>query len=79
MASFLVTLKRFADWRDGAKSPINAATVEVTERYARRKLGLPKTAPLEFRGLTLKCIGSKAVRKAADQRRWNERHSSVTS
>jgi len=74
MANFLVTLHRFADWRDHAKSPINTATVEVTERYARRKLRLRKSEPLVFRGLCLKCIGSKAVRQEADQRRWSEKH-----
>lgn len=62
MASFVVTLQRFLEWRDHAKSQINTATVEVTEKYARRKLGIPKDQPVAYGGLALKCIGSKAWR-----------------
>jgi hypothetical protein len=63
MASFIVTLGRFADWRDHAKSKIDTATVEVTEQYARRRLGIRKDEPLVYRGLTLRCIGSKLWRE----------------
>lgn len=65
MASFVVTLQRFLEWRDHSKSQINAATVEVTEQYARRKLGIPKDQPISYGGLALKCIGSK---------KWREEH-----
>lgn len=65
MASFVVTLQRFLEWRDHAKSKIGAATVEVTEQYARRKLGIPKDQPVAYGGLALKCIGSK---------KWREEH-----
>lgn len=56
---FVRVLKEFATYRETARPEIDVATVAVTERYARRVLGLAKDAPLVYRGLTLKCIGSR--------------------
>lgn len=59
---FVAVLKRFADYRDVSRPSIKEATVCVTEEYCRRKLRLKKGDPLVYRGLTLKCIGSKGWR-----------------
>lgn len=61
---FVKVLREFADYRDSARPQIDTATVAVTERYARRVLRVKKDQPLIYRGLTLKCVGSKA---------WKER------
>jgi hypothetical protein len=63
--SFKAVLDKFADYRDKANRQINAATVCVTERYARSVLKIKKDKPLEYRGLSLRCIGSK---------RWRQEH-----
>lgn len=59
---FMRALNDFAEWRAKCRPSISVATIAVTERYARRKLRLRKRQPLEYKGLTLKCIGSKAWR-----------------
>jgi hypothetical protein len=64
MGGFIAVLDKFATYRDSARPSINRATVAVTERYARKKLGIKKDEPLIYRGLTLQCVGSK---------RWRER------
>ncbi len=60
---FVRVLKEFADYRDKARPAIDTATVAVTERHARRTLGIAKGAPLVYRGLQLNCIGSKLWRE----------------
>jgi hypothetical protein len=45
-----------------AKRPISRITVAVSEKYARRTLGLPSDAALIYNGVPLRCIGSKAWR-----------------
>lgn len=59
---FVSTLREFADYRDRAALTITAATVAVTEKYARKVLKLKKTEPLVYRGLILHCVGSKRWR-----------------
>lgn len=59
---FVRVLTQFAQWRDSNRRSIKTATVAVTEPYARRVLGVKKNEPLEFKGLRLKCIGSRAWR-----------------
>lgn len=66
MGGFIEVLKKFADYRDHARPSINQATVAVTEKYARKRLGIAKDAPLIYRGLSLRCIGSKLWR----ERKW---------
>lgn len=61
--SFRATLRRLLAWRQDTQSRIAGVTVEVTENYARRVLKLHKRDPLVYRGLELRCIGS---------RRWRE-------
>lgn len=51
---FIAVLKKFADYRDHARPSINQATVAVTEKYARKKLGIKKDEPLVYRGLSLR-------------------------
>lgn len=60
---FIAVLKKFADYRDSARPSINQATIAVTEKYARKKLGIKKDEPLTYRGLKLRCIGSKLWRE----------------
>lgn len=37
--------------------------VEVTEKYARRTLHIPKDEPLVWKGVAFRCIGSKRWRE----------------
>lgn len=55
---FVADLTDFADYRDRAGLKIESAAIAVTEKYARKKLGIARDDPLEFRGLALRCIGS---------------------
>lgn len=59
---FLKVLRSFADYCDKGKLAVEVATVSVTEQYARRVLGVKKDQPLVYRGLKLKCVGSKRWR-----------------
>lgn len=63
MGGFVAVLEKFADYRDHARPSVNQAVVAVTEKYARKRLGIKKDAPLVYRGLTLRCIGSKLWRE----------------
>lgn len=69
MGGFVGVLAKFADYRDISRPSITEATVAVTEQYARRKLRLKKDEPLVYRGLQLRCIGSKL---------WRERQQSIS-
>jgi hypothetical protein len=52
------------------KWPIKWEPIEDgPEQYARRKLRLKKDEPLVYRGLQLRCIGSKL---------WRERQQSIS-
>lgn len=62
MAGFKQKLDQFADYRDVTKPEIAHATVDVTEKYARRKLRLKKGEPTVYRGLRLACRGSRSYR-----------------
>jgi len=68
VGGFIAVLEKFADYRDRACLDITQATVAVTEKYARKKLGIEKDLPLTYRGMTLRCIGSKLWR----ERRFRE-------
>lgn len=59
-ANFVTTLDRLIE----AAPQLTRATAAVTERWARRRLELNKDEPLVYRGLALRCIGSK---------RWRDR------
>jgi hypothetical protein len=65
--SFIKNLNKFADYIAVSKPSINHATVDVTERYARKTLKVKKDEPLVFRGLTLTCRGSKRWRAENDR------------
>lgn len=73
MGGFIEVLNKFADYRDHARPAISQATVAVTEKYARKKLGIKKDAPLEYRGLSLRCVGSARWRQRQDELRDDER------
>lgn len=60
--NFVEALNHFADYRDISAPSVNHATVDVTEKYARRRLKLKKKDPLVYRGLSLTCRGSRAYR-----------------
>lgn len=55
-------LDRFADWRDVSNQQVVSATVAAREATVRKALRIKKAAPLVYRGLTLRCIGSKRWR-----------------
>jgi hypothetical protein len=58
---FIADLDRLIEYR-GPMTPAPIATVAVTERYARRKLRVGK-GKLAYRGIPLRCIGSKLWRE----------------
>lgn len=55
-------LDRFADWRDASNPSVTAATVAAREATVRKALRIKKREPLVYRGLTLRCVGSKRWR-----------------
>lgn len=60
--NFIEALNHFANYRDISSPSINHATVDVTEKYARRRLKIGKKSPLVYRGLVLTCRGSRSYR-----------------
>jgi hypothetical protein len=70
LVGFVKLLREFADYRDKGRPSIDTATVAVTEKYARKVLGVKKDEPLVYRGLRLRCIGSKL---------WRDRRTQPTS
>lgn len=60
--NFRRQVDRLCAWRKPAGSRIEGVTVEVTEGYARRVLRLRKHDPMVYRGLELRCIGSRRWR-----------------
>lgn len=58
----VTALDRLASFRDISRPSLETATVEVTEKYARKRLKLKKDDPLIYKGLKLRCIGSKRWR-----------------
>lgn len=69
MSGFIGVLNKFAEYRDISRPSVKEATVAVTERYARKKLGIKKDEPLMYRGLSLRCIGSKLWRERNERRK----------
>lgn len=61
--SFVRELDQFAAYIAVSRPQINTVTVAVTEKTARRAIRLKKAAPLEYRGLQLRCIGSRRWRQ----------------
>lgn len=59
---FVRVLDEFAEWCAKHRPDIKSATIHVTASTARRKLKIKKNDPLVYRGLTLRCIGSKRYR-----------------
>ena len=59
---FVKALDEFVDYVVGSGRKISSAAVAVTERYARRKLKIRAKEPLVYRGMQLRCIGSKRWR-----------------
>jgi hypothetical protein len=55
-------LDAFADWRERNNPNVTAATVAARETTVRKALGIKKREPLVYRGLTLRCIGSRRWR-----------------
>lgn len=60
--SFLEDLDKLASHIEIACPSVKVVTVAVTEKTARRQLKIKKAEPLVYRGLELKCIGSKRHR-----------------
>lgn len=78
--SFMKTLEQFADWREKFRPSITIATLSVCPETARRKLRIRKGEPLEYRGLKLRCVGSKLWReRRAAMARYQERVSHQTA
>jgi hypothetical protein len=63
------SIDEYAKWCNKYKPTVERLTVALTERYTRTVLGLRASAPLAWRGLSLQCIGSPAVRERM-QRSW---------
>lgn len=64
---FKTELDNFVEYIKTAKPDISHATVDVTERYARKKLKVKKKDPIVYRGLALSCRGSKKWRYEQDR------------
>lgn len=62
--SFIDKVEQFADYRAKVKLDLDSVTVAVTPKYARKKLCIGKDDPLVYKGLTLRCIGSKRWRES---------------
>jgi hypothetical protein len=60
--SVKATLDRFADWREASNPAVTAATIAAREATVRKALRLKKREPLVYRGLALRCIGSREWR-----------------
>lgn len=60
--TFVDLIQEFQRFCREAQRPIPRITVAVTEKYARRVLGVPKGHELEYGGVPLRCIGSKVWR-----------------
>lgn len=58
-------LRAYAGYLARFRPEIRSITVELTARYCRRMLHIPKGEALAFHGFTLRCIGSK---------RWRDGH-----
>lgn len=71
--TFVDRIQEFQRFCRAAKRPIPRMTVAVTEKYARRALGLPSDAAVIYSGVPLRCIGSKAWRA----RRWAEQNEGI--
>jgi len=56
------TLDRFIEWRNVSNPGITTATVAVRTKTLRKALGLKAKDPLVYRGLAIKCVGSKRWR-----------------
>ena len=63
---FVALLDKFADYCAAADLKVDAAVVAVCEKYARDKLGIDKGEPLIYRGMALRCVGSKVWRDNRD-------------
>lgn len=55
-------LAEFAAWRDANRPDIATVTVAVRTETVRRALRLSKKDPLVFRGLAIRCLGSRKWR-----------------
>jgi hypothetical protein len=62
VSSFISEIDRLLAWKQKSNSPISAVTVSVTEKTARPRLKLKKKDPLVYKGLELKCVGTRAWR-----------------
>jgi hypothetical protein len=67
--SVVDVLDRFAKWRDVSNPGVVTATVAVRSETLRRALRLKKGEPLVYRGLSIRCVGSK---------RWRAEHPGET-
>lgn len=68
--NFIERVEQFIAACKEAKRPIPRITVAVSEKYALRRLGIPKGHAVEYNGVLLKCIGSKRWR----QKQWEDTH-----
>jgi hypothetical protein len=55
-------LAEYANWRDANRPDISAVTVAVRTATVRKALKIKKSEPLVFRGLIIRCVGSRRWR-----------------
>lgn len=53
---------KLVDYVAVSRPSVDTVTVAVTEKTARRALKLKKKDPLVYRGMSLRCIGSRRYR-----------------
>lgn len=63
--NFIANLDLYIEWLHKMLKPVlgTTARINVTEKYARRKLKIKKDQPTTYRGLILICLGSHAWRQ----------------
>ena len=61
----MARLNEVLAWRVKGCRKVEHVTLAVTEKTVRRKLRLKKAEPLQYKGLSITCIGSRASRLKA--------------
>lgn len=72
MTNFVTELDRFIDAVKENGLNLHSAAVAVLEKTVRRRLKIKKPDPLVYRGMQLRCFGSKRWRNKQDDKRFEK-------
>jgi len=62
---FMAQLNEVLAWRVKGCRKVEHVTLAVTEKTVRRRLFIKKSEPLQYKGIAITCIGSRAARLKA--------------